>query len=103
MQSVVTTINVGDLLCNVAHSANLKAAAHAASGESVLCLLLGNRLASDGHAHQPQRERCSTRPFAISSLVTADSMICRSKLDAHGELHGGQPPVSSGLVPGTGH
>jgi len=53
-----------------------KAANHVASGESVLCLLLGNRLASDGHAHQRQGERCSTRPFTIRLTVTAGSMIC---------------------------
>ena len=48
MQSVVTTIIVWDLLCNVVHSLDLKAAsrdlkaaAHAAGCESVLCLILG--------------------------------------------------------------
>ncbi len=54
-----------------------KGASYVASGESVLCLLLGNRLASDGHAHQRQGERCSTRPFTIRSTVTASLMICR--------------------------
>jgi hypothetical protein len=40
-----------------------KAADHAASGESVLCLVLGNRRAFGGHAHRPQGEPLQHSPF----------------------------------------
>ena len=59
----MTTIIVRGLLCHFAHALNLKAATDTASGESGLCLLLGNRLSSDGHAHQPQGAMLQHSPF----------------------------------------
>ncbi len=151
MQSVVTTIIVRDLPCNVAHSPDLsmgveptphaqtqedelhrlettlpstpassvlhddgqhrqaiqgrnsmhgcKAANQAASGASVLCLLLGNRFASDGHAHlMDTLTRCS--PAAARTLQ--HSRFC-SSLDSHGWLDDMPEGTRSklGLVWGT--